>query len=54
MEKVINSIYGVIIYYIFIALLTLAVCFCIKKNNSESNNENNGYTYLSSVESNSL
>ena len=54
MEKVINSIYGGIIYYIFIALLTLTVCFCVKKNNSESKNDNNGYTYLSSIESNSL
>ena len=55
MEKVINSIYGVIIYFIFIALLTLGVCFYMK-GSSEDNEYTNitGYTYLSSKNCDSL
>ena len=55
MEKIINSIYGVIIYHIFIALMTLAVCFHIKVHNSEPNCVTNAsYTYLATVENEPL
>lgn len=47
MEKVMDSMYGIVIFYLIVAILTFAVTICMKKTNESDEFYENSYVAYS-------